>query len=308
MFDFVSVVFNDKIEIELLKLQLYSFQFVDESILNNIFVLFNDKPELNTYFREKFETELLPLVPLHFQNKTKIIFVSDLIDLSTNAFVSNWFTQQFAKLYVSKFVTSSYYIVLDGKNAFIKPVTKNTFFDNNNKIKMYKATHNEAMIKYYNNCFEYFKLKPKNPYGLPCYILTTTPWVFNTQLCVYLINAVEKKENQKFYNFFITEKKYTEFFFYFAWTCFLEKDDYVFLDRPIDNVIVGGHDPKVCTWNSWESKYNFIKQWQPSVFSIHRRSIDFIDVEYKSNIFEFLSNIYNDKNINKLLQNILLNT
>jgi hypothetical protein len=308
MFDFVSIVFNDKTEIELLKLQLYSFQFVDETIVNNIFILFNDNPELNKSFQEKFETEILCFVPLYFQKKTKVICVSELIDTSTNVYVSNWFTQQFAKLYISKIIQSQYYIVLDGKNAFIKPVTKHTFFDKNNKIYMYKATHNEAMINYYNNCFEYFKIKPRNPYRLPCYILTTTPWVFNTVLCNHLIDAVEKQEKRDFYTFFMTEKKYTEFFFYFAWTCFLKSDDYVFLDRPIDNVIVGGHDPKVHLWNSWESKFGFICHWNPSLFSIHRRSMSFIDAEYKNNIFEFLSNIYKNEKINQLLRGFLLDT
>lgn len=45
MFDFVSVIYYKKVEIDLLKIQLFSFKFVDINIINNIYILFNDSKD-----------------------------------------------------------------------------------------------------------------------------------------------------------------------------------------------------------------------------------------------------------------------
>ena len=39
MFDFVSIVYYKKSEMDLLKIQLFSFTLVDANIINNIYIL-----------------------------------------------------------------------------------------------------------------------------------------------------------------------------------------------------------------------------------------------------------------------------
>ena len=39
--DFVTIVFDNQKEIDLLKIQLISFTYVDPNIINNIYVLFH---------------------------------------------------------------------------------------------------------------------------------------------------------------------------------------------------------------------------------------------------------------------------
>jgi hypothetical protein len=80
---------------------------------------------------------------------------------------------------------------------------------------MYFATHNDDLLTYYKNCFNYFDIPLCNPYKEPLYIQTTTPFIFITKECINLINFIENKENMNLYKFFCT-RKYTEFFLYFA--------------------------------------------------------------------------------------------
>jgi hypothetical protein len=191
MFDFVSIIYYNKVEIDLLKIQLFSFKFVDKNIINNIFILFNDSKDKNELFSTEYLNNITNFVPIHLIEKVKIIYITDLICLN-EPYITSWFTQQFAKIYISKIINSTYYIVLDAKNIFIKNVNISTFILGN-KIKMYFSTHNDALLRYYNNCFNYFKIMDVsfcNPYKDPLYIQTTTPFIFITQECKNLINFI----------------------------------------------------------------------------------------------------------------------
>ena len=54
MFDFVSIIFDNDTEINLLKVQLFSFTFVNLNIINQIYILFNDAQNKNSTFMEKY--------------------------------------------------------------------------------------------------------------------------------------------------------------------------------------------------------------------------------------------------------------
>lgn len=299
MFDFVSLVYNNKKEIEFLKLQLLSFKFVDINIINNIYILFNDDKENSEFFNEEYKNNIEMYVPPYLLPKITIINITDLIILNEK-YLSNWISQQFAKIYISKIINSKYYIVLDNKNIFIKEVNLNTFMIDN-KIKMYFSTHNDDLLNCYNNCFHYFDIPKYNPYNHPLYIQTTTPFVFITQECKNIIDFVEDKENINFYYFF-NSKKYTEFFFYFAWLCFTNNYScYIFLDKYIDNIIIGPHDPKIYVWNSWESKIDYFNKYNPSTFSISSKCIQYINDEYKNNIIALLHSLLENQEVTNIL-------
>jgi hypothetical protein len=246
MFDFVSIIFYNKTEINLLKIQLFSFMFVDINIINNIYILFNDSKDKNEQFEKEYLTSIKKYIPTHLIEKIKIIYITDLICLD-KPYVTNWFTQQFAKIYISKIINSKYYIMLDSKNIFIKNIDI-SYFIVDDKLKMYYSTHCDALLNYYSNCFNYFNIKNLsffNPYKHPRYIQTTTPFIFITQECKNMIDFIENKENTTLYTFFLT-RKYTEFFLYFAWLYFTGKhNDYNFLDNPINNALVGPHTPDI---------------------------------------------------------------
>jgi hypothetical protein len=307
MFDFVSIIFYNKTEINLLKIQLFSFIFVDTNIINNIYILFNDSKDKNKQFETEYLTCIKNYVPIHLIEKVKIIYITDLIYLD-KPYLTNWFSQQFAKIYISKIINSKYYIILDSKNIFIKNIDI-SYFILDNKIKMYYSSHNDALLNYYNNCFNYFGIKNVlefNPYKHPLYIQTTTPFIFITQECADMINFIENKENKNLYEFFLTEK-YTEFFLYYSWLCFKNNNNnnYVFLNEQINNAIIGPYNPDIYNWNKWENKINHINKYNCRIISISSKCVGVIDDSYKNNIHKFISDIFKDKMINDTIQNIL---
>ena len=196
--------------------------------------------------------------------------------------------------------------MLDSKNIFIKNIDISYFMEND-KIKMYWATHNDELLNYYCNCFNYFDIKNMlsfNPYKDPLYIQTTTPFIFITEECKNMIEFIENKEKTNLYNFFLTHK-YTEFFLYFAWLCFTHNNDYIFLNEPINNAIIGPHNPDIYIWNNWDSKINHMNKFNCRVFSISSKCIEFIDNNYKYNIQTFISDLFKNEMINETIKNIL---
>jgi hypothetical protein len=267
--------------------------------------LFNDSKDKNEKFKSEYLTCIKNYVPTHLIDKIKIIYITDLICLD-KPYVTNWFTQQFAKIYISTILNSKYYIVLDSKNIFIKNIDI-SYFMQHDKINMYYSNHNDALLNYYSNCFNYFDIKNMsffNPYKDPWYIQTTTPFIFITQECKNMVHFIENKENTTLYTFFLTQK-YTEFFLYFAWLCFTRNDDYIFLDEPINNAIIGPYNPDTYIWNSWDSKINHINKYNCRVLSISSKCVNFIDDYYKSNIKEFISVLFKNEMINDTINNVL---
>lgn len=49
MFDFVTIIYNNNIEKELMKLQAYSFVKVNPNIINSIVVIYNEKDKDKEY-------------------------------------------------------------------------------------------------------------------------------------------------------------------------------------------------------------------------------------------------------------------
>ena len=170
------------------------------------------------------------------------------------------------------------------------------------------AADNDVLIVHAagNDAEDLDNIEKHNPFHDPLYIQTTTPFVFIKEHVIELINHVEKKENKLFFDFFYDAKKYTEFFFYYAYICFIDKkDDYVFIPRQIDNAIIGPHDPNVHEWNSWKSKCHFIVHDRPSLFSLSSKCVSVLDKEYKDNIKMFYRFRYYNIKVDNLISSIL---
>ena len=302
--DFVSVVFDNKIEVDLLKLQLITFRNVNIDIVNTLFILFND----NKYKLSKWLDDILECCPVNLRWKIQFIFPSDLVVLPKGeVYVSNWYSQQFTKLAVSKIISTKHYVVLDAKNHFINSITHETFFREDDKIKLYQETHNDDLLNFYSNCFRYFgidDIEKHNPFNSPCYIQTTTPFVFITNECKSMITYIEQKENTTFYDFFYNSCKYTEFFLYFAYICFTKNTSYCYLPRQIDNVIIGPADPNKYQWNSWQSKSTFLKTNNPSCMSVSSKCVNVIDTNYKQQLKNFYSKRFDTDMINDIIDQI----
>jgi hypothetical protein len=303
MADIVTVIFNDNKELILLKLQAYSFHLVDEKIINNIYIVFNDSISYFENFKINFYEDIINYYPKNLLDKIKILNIED-IGLKFN--MSSWFTQQIIKIKISNYVESKYYIVLDGKNHFKEKITYNTFFDKFNKPKLAYETHGDAMLKYYFNCLEYFGLEcPINHKYHNLKIQTITPFIFIKDVCSDLINFIENKEKTTFYNFIDGSKKYTEFFLYYSFLVYSKKTDLYNYSYNTNVITIGAVDPKIYSFNSWDHTKNYLMDENVNVISFHRGSLQYLDNDYKDNLYTFYENYYKKEKITNLIKSFL---
>lgn len=298
MLDFVTITFSDSCETNLLKIQAYSFKLVNKNIINNIYILFNEPTHLFKAFVDIFNNDILKLYPNDLREKIKLLSLHD-ININDNSH-SSWFSQQRVKIEISKFITSKYYVVLDSKTHFISQIDNDYFF-NNGKPILYFNTINNEMLSYYNNCFDYFGISCPTEKKMPKFkkIQTVTPFLFITYECLNLIKHIEDNEQLPFGDFFMQQRKYTEFFLYYAFLAFSKKRSlYSYIShthQPI--VIIGRQNPDVHSYNSWEHKLSIMKKFKIPVFSLHRKSVNILDDKYKKSLLYFYNNIYNDVDI-----------
>ena len=155
--DLVTIVFKDDIELNLLKLQFYSYKYIKFEI-NYIYVIWNDDNTINLQ-------EYISWMPDYLRTKVKLIHRDDLIEKQN----SSRYNQQILKILISKFIKSDYYIVLDTKNHFIRDVYINDYFYFN-RPKLFIGDSG-SMIKYFKNSLNYFNIKSDGFRAL-----TTTPF------------------------------------------------------------------------------------------------------------------------------------
>ena len=143
MLDFLTLVFGSKTEIGLLKLQAIGFKRVEPTFIDQIgtiFIFYNDDGIENLEFIKTFYPDTL-------RSKVSIIYRDNVTRQHER---TNWRNQQYFKLFISKFIQSEYYIVLDAKNHFIRDVNINDFFSDG-KPKLYQRNPGK-MISFYKNC------------------------------------------------------------------------------------------------------------------------------------------------------------
>jgi len=289
--DFVTILFNNDVEKDLLKIHAYSFKYVDLDIINKIYVLFNDDVENKLTFKKLFEEDIINYYPTEARNKINLVFLDDIgLDFKK----SNWFTQQIVKIVVSKIIKSKYYVVIDAKNHFLENIKIDYFF-RNGKPYLYFNPNPDKLLEYYNNCLEYFNVKSRfNHINNKFRVQTTTPFLFITNECSSLIKFVEDKENMPFYTFFISKSIFTEFFFYYAFLIYSKKDD--FYDYEYDRmhpVITIGNSKEY--YNTWDYKVDVLKKNKIFIFALHRLSFFILDQDYKEKLIEFYKTAYNNE-------------
>jgi hypothetical protein len=299
-FDFVTITFNSNIDLALLKIQAVSFKYVDINLINSIIIIFNDNNELIDNFNNTFYNEIKQLYPIEYQDLIKVIYLKD---LNLNFKESNWFTQQIVKLKISFRLNTKYYLMLDSKNHFINNINWNTFFDKNtDKPILYYNMQGKELLEFYYNNLNYFNVNCPNVANIhPNYkIQTITPYMFITDECKNLIKYIENKEKIIFEDFFIHEKKYTEFYLYFSYLIFSNKlNNYEYNLKLMPVLTIGPQNPAENYYNTWKYKTKILENNYIDTVALHRLSIYSLDNEYKNNLLNFYKKYFNE---NELIQ------
>ena len=273
--DFVTICFRNEIEIDLMKLQAISFCFVPPSMVNQIFLFWNDDGEFPS------DVPFMNYYPYELRPKVKCV-TRDTLFYSGQK--TNWINQQIYKLLLAKYVQSSHYIVLDAKNHFMKPVTRQIFFTDDGKPKLFMGTPGK-MIRYFDYCLKYFDMEKGDLTKKTFFSMddpdfqfcTTTPFVFKTQVVREMVAFMESKENMEFDELFRYHEKGTEFYFYIS---------YLFWK----NYIMDCHIQKkihITMWSDFDKEWNHIDyiskrfiEDESKMLGIHRKAL--VDMDEKT--------------------------
>jgi len=286
--DFLTIVFEDTTEIELLKLQAISFNYVQTDNIGTIHIFYNDTGLSKIeHIREYYPAEM--------RSKVSIVYRDSIMKCNK----SSWFNQQYFKLFFCNYVQADHCIVLDSKNHFIRDVGLDDFFCNG-KPKLY-LNNPGTMIRFYIGCLAYFDVNDPfhcehdndfNPTGnnMP---LTTTPFIFITSQVCNLIKFIETKESKSLYDFFTNKgNTVTEFYLYTAYLIFSNNlDKHAMVQK--DNVVTIFNDP-TAAFNTFEKKKIAITNAKVKIFGLHRIAVKKMDNDYKQNLLKLYAQFFDD--------------
>ena len=90
--DFVTIVFNNEIEINLLKLQAMSIKYVDENLINNLYIIYNDIGVFDI-------DDVVKYYPENIRKRVIVLYNIEVHDYFKNK-KSSWHNQQLLKLLI----------------------------------------------------------------------------------------------------------------------------------------------------------------------------------------------------------------
>lgn len=249
--DFVTIFYNNNIDIKLLEIQAYSFNYLDIDVCNKIILFLNSNDELeNDYFLKYINDVLINIYPEKFRNRIQF-FTKKHCDLECK---NTWQSQQLIKLIISKKITTQYYCVLDTKIHFIKNVEIKDFLNPKPNLYINKITHlNHKFIGSLN--FFDNQLKIKQIIDTEIFEFSTVPpFIFETEYVKQMIDYIPN-----FNDFFLLNNKITEFFIYISFIIKINKiDNYNILYKNELSYVFFNHMKSITTEKIIGLHYNFI--------------------------------------------------
>jgi len=278
--DLVTIVFHHKVELNLLRLQAMSLRFLEEAMIHTIFIIYHDSHPL--------AEDLVSYYPPLLRSRV-VILHSNTIDPRLHH--SSWIKQQIIKIMVSRFVDSDYYLVLDSKNHFVRPVTVFDYFDPIGRPRLFVGKE-MYMRKYYNHGLAYFGVEcPFHFHGEDDdrVLQTMTPYLFCRRDVINMISYIETREETSFYDFFMRQpNRFTEFYLYSTFLIFSGRiSDYHLTPRNYFSIMGATR-----IQNVYEIKDNQCIK----VFGLHRRAIAVMSDEDKNGLVsDCYHNFYDDE-------------
>lgn len=283
--DFVTICYNNTLDIKMLELQAVSFKYVNLNLCNNILIFFNaNNASENDVFKEYAMNTLIYSYPEYFQSR---VFVFTKIDFNLDC-KNNWQTQQLLKLIISTKIKTEYYIVLDTKNHFINNTEKADFFTNN-KPNMYYNFKSHLNDKLFSSLILFDVENPaRKIIDLEKYEFSTiTPFILKKEYVYNLINFFPN-----FNNFFLFNNTITEFFLY---TSFLIK-----INKIHEYNIINKNQNKLY-YTYFKTRMSFDININYKILAIHHSAIeniepDFIKKYNETDLYEIVQNLLEIKN------------
>lgn len=308
--DIVTILYNDKIEIELIKLQAYSLKFVDRDIINKVYIIWNDLGECPI-------EDIIPFYPDYIRDNVHLKNGIDILGIEVK---SSWYNQQILKILAATFVESEHYLILDGKNHFIRNVTYKDYINDDGTQKLFLSHVSPSCLVFYDNCLKYFNIKDPfniNTQYLSYTIVIHTPFVMSKLISLELINYIQDKEKTSFLNFFMSiikspkENHICEFYLYSTYLIFTNRLNKTMLYPTKSSKIHGisssseSYIYENIGWASISKIESAIKNPHINCFGIHRRAPTYLSDTYKSKLLE-LYELFYDKDICEFIKTSIL--
>lgn len=250
MIDIVTVVFQD--ELPILRLQAQSIELYCQDIgVKNIYVIVNDSDDVaNQIDAGAWGT---------FSSQVKIIPRSTF----GCSFVDNgWVSQQALKLVASQLCENPWYMVLDAKTIFVRPLLLKDLFKDNQiqvgQLPIYPVFERSRQITN-----ELFGIDLKNQAGPG-----GVPFFFNTNDTQAMIAYIENKVKQNFAEWFQAQGMLTEFILYSGWIEYRHGMDVYYSKKSFFTVCNVCHSEVGII----EQKLNVMKHPSNLTVSIHRNA------------------------------------
>ncbi len=299
---FVTLFYNDPVEIQLLRLQARSFSFVEYGTFEKILIVYNDNG--NTDLRQ-----VVKEYPVAHRHKVEVIPR----DTFCTVCGTSWFNQQLSKLMVARVVLTDFYLIMDCKDHFIRHVSKSVLFPCARPIMVLGWS---GMYDAYKYCLDYFAVEC--PFGFPRSLedlrpaaggtlQTGPPYVFIRDEVLTMINFIESREHPiRFCEFFMEramKKLVTEFFLYGAWL--IRSGGIAKYKCTSRNLRAGVFNQFSAEWNKIETKQQVVHDENFKVFTLHRNAISEMDEAYKLKLLRIYSSFFSNDTVYLIAHRIL---
>lgn len=272
--EFVTVIHN--LELDILKAQARSIaKNVDPDCVSKIFLIAND-PDLD-------HGKLREIIKVYDEFIPKVLVLSSEEVAPCLAWKKGWWAQQVLKLRAAEFMSTDYYVVLDSKNQLIKPISIDSFFNADNKVKTWFHSYRNNAESHCRGSFDYFGIDAE-PY-INCLPPSITPIIMSKEIVLRMIKKVESSTSSSFEQSFLSCSDTTEFLLYYAFMIEQGIDMKEFYEG-VEQLVSTLFLDKLKDKNTFDSIIN--KALLPSTiaFGVHRAVIPELKEWHKQRIYE----------------------
>lgn len=275
-YTFVTVAYAD--DLGFMHMQARSIaRYVLPELLDEIIVIENGPPMLPNGWRHRLRREYGSLSDL-----VRFVPASTIAKIPSR--IGGWFSQQVLKLMVAKIVKSQYYLILDAKNHFIFPLTREHIEVAGKPRIFVHGYYTHPLRRYLEPILKYFGLSEEH---LKRMLPTTPPFYANTALILEMIKSMAAREKRSFEDVFCTSStRFTEFFMIAGYILSTDRrfEDFYDLSGGSYSIIwkYAAHDDALI-----EREINRSEQQCAPFFSVHRGAIPLLSENARNVIAAF---------------------
>ncbi|EEI62310.1 DUF6492 family protein [Corynebacterium glucuronolyticum] len=262
----VTVTFKDDFRLTLLQAMSID-RLVDLSTISRYILIVNCTDADFQAHHDWIVSSLEKAISTELLAKTQILKWTDFFPESLRI---GFYDQQILKLSVAKFIYEPYYVLLDGKNHFVRIASSDSFFKDGKPIAQIVNTS-----KYWetNAQGSFRALQVDNPEKYwEKMIPSITPFVMNTKVVNQLLDYIHATYGQSLPEFFKgREGTATEFLLYYSFLCKVDKlaDYYLTEHTQVHTLfVISPEDPKILDRMVREASNREVL-----MFGLHRKRI-----------------------------------